>query len=126
MQELAALESMKSQIVIAMLATVVIQKLKQISWFPFIHQGTPNTNKLISVLIATASGAGFALGFTGTLEAGSTLTVTIPPIQKFVEFLVDAGFSYGVQQGWYHGYVKQEIVAPPAPPAPPAPQPKGE
>ena len=118
MQELIALESMKTQIVVAMLAPVVIQKFKGASWFPFIHQRTPRTNKLLSALVAAVSGAGFAFGFSGTLDAGATLTITIPPLQKVIEFVVDMGFSYGVQQGWYHGYVKQEVAVPPTPQPP--------
>lgn len=107
-----ALDPIKGQIVISMIVTTVIERMKQASWMPFITQRTPRLNRALSAVFAAASAAGFVFGMTGSIEAGATLTLTVPPLSQVADFAVNFLFAYGVQQGVYHGYVKQDAVAP--------------
>lgn len=120
MIEPSTFSSIEGQVVVSTIAVWVIQKLKASSLVPFIHQGTPGSNKFLSVALASMASAGFTVAHTGSLDAGGTITIAFPAMQQMVEFAVHTMFAYITQQGVYHGYVKQEVATPPAP------QPKGE
>lgn len=111
----SSLQSVEGQVVIGTVATYVLQKIKGVPWVTFIHQGTPRTNKAISMLIASATAAGFSLGYSGSLESGMVATITIPPLSQAVDFAVRAVFAYIVQEAVYQKHLKAEMPVPPPP-----------
>jgi len=99
-------DAMMEQVVVAAIATKTIEFLKNWKSFSFLSQHTVGWNRLLSVLISLAAGAGFTVAWTGDPEKGMQIVLGIPPLSAVVQFIVHAGFQFVSQEGIYQGMVK--------------------
>jgi hypothetical protein len=101
-------DALIEQTVIAALASKVIQMLKMSDRFPWVSQHTKAANRALSMLIAVATSAGFAVAWSGSIEAGGVLTIGVPSLQGIVEFAYHAGYSFIAQEASYRGLIEDK------------------
>lgn len=79
----------------------------KLSW---ISQHTKGLNRTISACVAICAAAGITYQMVGSWEAGSVITITVPPLQKVLtaigNTLMSMGSQYLLQEGYYKMVVK--------------------
>ena len=101
-------DALIEQTVIAALASKIIQMLKASDRVPWIAENTKVANRLLSMLIAIATSAGFVVAWSGSIQAGGVLTIGVPSFQGLVEFFYHAGYSFIAQEATYRGLIETE------------------
>ena len=103
------IDDVKQQLVVGMIVSWTLERIKDWKAIPGIDHYTDTLNRVISVLIALFTSAGFTLAWSGTAIDGGVLTMHVPAASAVVNFLVNAVFSFGAQQAAYQGLVKKSI-----------------
>lgn len=99
---------LKDQLVIAYVASLVLEWLKRSSLFPWINANTDTLNRTLSKMLAIATSAGISWAWVGTPDAGWTLTVSIPAIHGLIDFAGNAVISFFAQEVAYRSSIKKK------------------
>lgn len=113
-------DALTHHIALAAVISYVMEWAKRSNLVPFFSQYSDSLNKAIGFLAAFISAAGIEAQMTGNLSmhTGATITLTIPSLSIVVETLMHTMGQWAIQQGVYHGLIKQS----PASNNSPAPQ----
>ena len=101
-------ELLKDQIVIAYGVSLLLEWLKRLKSLPWINAHTDKLNRNLSKLIAVATSAGIALAWSGSADAGWTVTLSIPSAHSLWDFAVNAAFSFFAQEVAYKTSIKEK------------------
>ena len=85
----------------------ILEWLKQAGWFPWLTNNSTTVLRLISILAALATSAGFKI-ISG--DAGHGWNIFIPPIAVVFDTLLHAIAQFGAQQGYYSVAVKADGI----------------
>jgi hypothetical protein len=85
----------------------VLEWLKRAGWFPWLTNNTTTALRIISLLAALATSAGFKV-LSGDYQHGWTLAV--PPLAAIADTLIHAVAQFGAQQGYYSIVVKADGI----------------
>lgn len=101
---------MLSQVVIAYLATRLIEALKRWSGLPFMTAGTDKINKVVGAFIALLATIGITVATSWESSTG-TLAITVSglTIGNALGFAWHWLQQFVLQQAAYHGIVKGEV-----------------
>lgn len=89
------------QIAYAATFCYIMQKLKLSKWFSWVKKNNALVNRLISVLIALITAAGFTWTYHGTFISGGILTIGIPSAEQLHQFLIHFASSMTLQESIY-------------------------
>lgn len=76
-----------------------LEWLKRAGWFPWLNQYSTTILRLVSILAALATSAGFKI-MSG--DAGHGWNIFVPPVAVIVDTLVHATAQFGAQEGYYN------------------------
>lgn len=85
----------------------ILEWLKRAGWFPWLTQNSTTVLRLISILVAAGTSAGFKI-VSGDWQHGVTLF--IPPLSVLVDVVIHTVAQYGAQHGYYNLAVKSDGV----------------
>ena len=85
----------------------ILEWLKRAGWFPWLTANSTTVLRLISILVALATSAGFKI-ISG--DAGHGWNIFIPPVAVVVDTLIHAVAQFGAQQGYYSIVVKADGI----------------
>lgn len=95
-----------SQVTASGIVVWLLQHLKQSGWAPWITQSTDNLNRIVAVVLATATTAGIAIA---SAWDGGTLTLTISglTVSNILTFVWKIANGVVMQEIIYRGAVKE-------------------
>jgi hypothetical protein len=84
-----------------------LEWLKRVGWFPWLTNNSTTALRLISLIVALATSAGFKV-LSGDTDHG--FTVFIPPVAIIVDTLIHAVAQFGAQEGYYNIVIKADGI----------------
>jgi hypothetical protein len=84
-----------------------LEWLKRAGWFPWLTDHSTTVLRLISILAALATSAGFKI-ISG--DAGHGWNIFIPPVAVVLDTLVHATAQFGAQEGYYNIVIKADGI----------------
>ena len=98
------LSPVEQQVAIGAIVSGVIELFKRWSALPFISEHTRMLNRIISVVTAVLTSAGFSFALTGDANTGGVLTINFPAA---IDFVLRSVLSFMAQEGTYRGLLEQ-------------------
>jgi hypothetical protein len=100
------------QLGVSILLVHSLQFVKKSAWFPWINEHSDKINRVVAILAALASSAGFQFAMNGSWLNGGVLAITIPAfgalVLAFSHVLLHTIAQAGIQQVYYQNIVKSD------------------
>lgn len=94
------------QAAIAMIAVWILELIKRWSKIPWVSANTSKANRLVSVVMAVASGIGITFAWHGSFIDGGQLIITVPSAADLLHLAYNIVFAAGAQEAFYRSAVK--------------------
>jgi len=100
-------DALTEQVAIAYIAARLIECAKRSSLLPWVNEHSDDLNRWLSRIIAVATSAGLTVAWSGSVDAGGVLTITVPSASAWMQFVVNAVFSFASQEIIYKTSIKR-------------------